>query len=211
MYESERRSRHYYDRRAPVYDWSNRIVALLRGESAIRERLRAIDHLALKAGQRVLEVSVGTGSNLLLMAEQVTPNGRLVGLDISSAMLSRCRRKLRRRNVKADLVLGEAAHLPFADRAFDAVFHHGGIAEFGDKKGAIVEMMRVARPGAKVVICDLGVPTDRKLSLVNRLLLKLQPPYGQPPPLELIPSGAQDLHLTWSRSDAWYMIEFVNP
>ena len=211
MYESERRSRHYYDRRAPVYDWSNRIVALLRGESAVRERLRAIDHLSLKAGQRVLEVSVGTGSNLLLMAEQVTPNGRLVGLDISSAMLSRCRRKLRRRNVKADLVLGEAAHLPFADRAFDAVFHHGGIAEFGDKKGAIVEMMRVARPGAKVVVCDLGVPADKKLGVMSRLLLKFQPIYEQPPPIDLIPQPAKDLHLTWFRGGAWYMIEFVNP
>jgi len=142
------------------------------------------------------------------MAEQVGPNGRMVGLDISPAMLARCRRKLRDHRLRADLVEGEAAHLPFAHRAFDAVFHHGGIAEFGDKRGAIEEMMRVAKPGAKVVICDLGVPTDRKLSLVNRLLLKLQSVYAQTPPVDLVPSAARDLHVSWFHGGAWYMIEF---
>lgn len=211
MYEKERRSRRYYNLAALWYDWGNRFTALLRGESATNERRKAVRRLNLKSGYRALEVSVGTGTNLPLMAEQVGPNGRIVGLDISPAMLARCRRKLRHLGLQADLVEGEAAHLPFRDGGLDAVFHHGGIAEFGDRKGAIAEMMRVARPGARVVICDLGVPTDRKLSLVNRLLLKLQPPYAQPPPVDLIPSAARDVRLDWFHGGAWYMIEFVTP
>ncbi|MDP2673919.1 MAG: class I SAM-dependent methyltransferase [Dehalococcoidia bacterium] len=211
MYESERRSRDYYEGRARWYDWANRLAALVRGESATNERRKAVRRLNLKPGDRVLEVSVGTGTNLPLIAEEVGPNGRIVGLDISSAMLSRCRRKLRDRGLQADLVEGEAAHLPFRDGALDAVLHHGGIAEFGDKRGAIEEMVRVARPGAKVVICDVGVPTDRKPSLVNRLLLKLQPAYAQPPPLDLIPSSALDMRVSWFHGGAWYMIEFVIP
>ena len=211
MYDSERRSRSYYEGRARWYDWSNRIAALLRGTSDSGERGKAICRLNLKHNHRVLEVCAGTGSNLALMAKQIGPEGRLFGLDISPSMLSRCRRKLRHRKVEADLVQGEAAHLPFADDAFDAVLHHGGIAEFGDKRGAIDEMMRVAKPDAKVVICDAGVSTDRKLSLTNRLLLKFQPVYEQPPPVELVPSRAKDLHLTWFHGGGWYMIEFVNP
>src|SRR3990172_12498500 len=75
MYESERRSRDYYEGRARWYDWANRIAALLRGESATNEPRKAIRLLNLKPGQRVLEVSVGTGTNLPLLAEQVGPMG----------------------------------------------------------------------------------------------------------------------------------------
>ena len=211
MYESERRSRHYYEGRARWYDWANRLAALLRGVSGTRERRKAVQRLDLKPGQRVLEVSVGTGTNLPLIAEQVGPEGRIVGLDISAAMLRRCRRKLRRQGLSADLTEGEAAHLPFTDQAFDAVFHHGGIAEFGDKRGAIEEMVRVAGSGATVVICDAGLPTDGRLPLASRFLLKLQPLYSQPPPVDLIPATARDVRVSWFHGGAWYMIEFEKP
>ena len=212
MYGDELRSRDYYEGRARWYDWGNRISALLRGASDTRERVKAIDHLNLKPGHHVLEVSVGTGANLPLMARHLGPAGRPIGLDISRAMLDMCRRKVRRHALAFDLIEGEAAHLPFAGQVFDAVFHHGGIAEFGDKKRAIEEMMRVARPGAKIVICDPGVPPDRRLPLVSRLLLRLNPPgYAQEPPLDSIPPQARNVHLTWFRGDAWYLIDFVNP
>lgn len=211
MYEIERRSRNYYEGRARWYDWANRIASLLRGAPDVRERRKTVRRLNLKPGQRVLEVSVGTGSNLPLIAEHLGADGRMVGLDISPAMLARCRDKLRSQRVEADLVEGEAAHLPFADDAFDAVFHHGGIAEFGDRRGAIEEMMRVARPGGKIVICDVGVPADGKLSLTNRLLLRFQPAYDKPPPIDLVPAAARDVRLTWYRGGGWYMIEFISP
>jgi demethylmenaquinone methyltransferase/2-methoxy-6-polyprenyl-1,4-benzoquinol methylase len=211
MYEPERRSRDYYEGRAPLYDLSNRIASLLRGVSGIKERRKAVRRLNLEPGHRALEVSVGTGTNLPLMAEHVGPTGRLVGLDISPAMLARCRRKLRQRGLSAHLVQGEAAHLPFPDGSFDAVLHHGGIAEFGDTKGAVEEMFRVARPGAMVVICDVGVPVDRRLSLINRLLMKFQPEYDKEPPIDLVPSAARDVQLSWFHGGAWYLIEFVKP
>ncbi len=210
-HDPERRSRRHYDRVAPLFDWNQRLAALLRWTSDLRSRRQAVGHLDLKPGQRALEVSVGTGSNLRPLAEVVGPSGTLVGLDISRAMLRQCRRKLRRSRLAADLVEGEASRLPFADAAFDAVFHHGGFAEFGDKKGAIDEMMRVARPGARIVICDPGQPQDRRLPLTSRLLLRLQPIYAQPPPVDLIPAQAPDLHVSWFRDHAWYLIEFSNP
>jgi len=208
MYEPERRSREHYEGRARWYDWANRLAALLRGVSGTKERRKAVQRLDLKPGDRVLEVSVGTGTNLPLIAEQAGAGGRMVGLDISPNMLERCREKLRARGLTAGLVEGEAAHLPFRDAAFDAVFHHGGLAEFGDRRGAIEEMARVARPGARVVICDAGVPADGKLSLANRLLLKTQPEYDKPPPIDLIPPAARDVNLTWFHGGGWYMIDF---
>lgn len=210
-HQSERRSRDYYERRARWYDWANRAAALLRRESATSERRKAVERLGLRPGDRVLEVSVGTGTNLPFIGEAVGVGGQIVGLDISPAMLAECRRKMHRAAIRADLVEGEASRLPFDGDTFDAVFHHGGIAEFGDPKGAIEEMMRVARPGAKLVICDVGRPAGRRLSLVNRLLLRFQPEYDKPPPLDLVPGEALDTRLSWFHGGAWYMIVFVKP
>jgi len=203
------RSRDFYDWWAPFYDATNWFAAWIRGASDTKERRKAVRRLGLEPGQRALEVSCGTGTNLPLIRDHVGREGRVVGLDISAGMLSRCRRKLRGRGVRPDLVLGDAAGLPFRDASFDAVLHHGGIAEFPDKPGALAEMARVAKPGAKVVICDPGVPADRPMRLVNRLLLKLQPLYATPPPVDLLPEQAEDVRVSWFRGEAWYMLEFV--
>jgi ubiquinone/menaquinone biosynthesis C-methylase UbiE len=211
MFEAERHSRTYYEGRARLYDWANRVAGLMRGVSPMKERRKAVDKLALKRGDRVLEVSVGTGTNAPLITEQLKSPGAFVGLDISRAMLGRCDDKLRRLGARADLVEAEAAHLPFAAAAFDAVFHHGGFAEFGDKQGAIDEMVRVARPSAKVVICDAGLPQDRKLPFMSRLLLRMQPEYAHGPPVSLLPSDAVDLQVSWFHGGAWYLIEFSKP
>jgi ubiquinone/menaquinone biosynthesis C-methylase UbiE len=185
------------------------LAAALRGTSGRIERLKAIARLRLQPHDRVLEVSAGTGTNLALMQECASDTGPVVGLDISRSMLLRCRQKLRRGPSTA-LMEGEAAHLPFRDGAFDAVLHHGGFAEFGDKRGALVEMTRVARRGARIVICDVGVPTDRRLPVMSRLLLLTQPIYKQPPPVDLLPANARDVRLTWIGGGAWYLMEFSN-
>ncbi len=208
MYDDELRSRRYYEGRARLYDWGNRVAALLRGTSGHGQRLKAIGRLDLNPGDRVLEVSAGTGTNLDLMRHVLAGRGTLIGLDISRSMLLRCRRKPSLNASSIVLVEGEAAHLPFRDDEFDAVFHHGGLAEFGDRTGALAEMVRVARRGAKIVVCDVGVPTDRKLSLMNRLLMMTQPVYRKPPPLELLPANVRDVRLAWIGGGAWYRIDF---
>lgn len=159
----------------------------------------------------MLEVGAGTGTNVPLIAERVGASGWIVGLDISRAMLRRCDEKLRRQGRKAALIEAEAAHLPFAPDAFDAVLHHGGFAEFGNKRGAIDEMVRVAKPHARIVICDAALPTDHRLSLASRLLLRLQPDYRRPPPMDLLPPDATDAALSWFHAGAWYLIEFSKP
>jgi ubiquinone/menaquinone biosynthesis C-methylase UbiE len=209
-YDEQLRSLSHYGRRARWYDWANRIAALLRGTSGTKERLKAIARLKLSPGNRVLEVSCGTGTNLRLMKPMLA-GGSVVGLDLSRPMLLRARQRMRGEADGVPLVEGEAAHLPFRSAAFDAVFHHGGFAEFGDRAGALAEMMRVAKTGARIVVCDVGVPADRRLSWINRLLLRTQPEYDKPPPVDLLPAGSRDVDLRWIGGGAWYVLEFTNP
>jgi ubiquinone/menaquinone biosynthesis C-methylase UbiE len=211
VYEHERRSRAHYDRRAGKYDWANRISAFLRGASGLHERRKAVRRLRLKTGDRVLEVCVGTGTNLPLIAKHTGLSGSIVGLDISRGMLGVCERKVQKQGVEAQLIEGEAGHLPFEDAAFDAVLHHGGIAEFGDKQSAIDEMFRVVRPGGRVVICDVGLHEDGSTPLMNRFLLRVQPEYACPPPMNLLPPSARDVRLGWFFRGSWYMIELTKP
>jgi ubiquinone/menaquinone biosynthesis C-methylase UbiE len=157
------------------------------------------------------EVSVGTGTNIPLINRRVGTSGRIVGLDISREMLGVCVGKSTARHLAAQLVEGEAGHLPFIESGFDAVFHHGGIAEFGDRRRAIEEMYRVVKPGGRVVVCDVGIHENGWTPLMNRLLLRFQPEYNRPPPMDLIPDAAEAIHLRWYFGQSWYMIDFTKP
>jgi ubiquinone/menaquinone biosynthesis C-methylase UbiE len=209
MQESNRRWRDFYDGWAPRYDWGIGLGALLRGFSDTGERRKMVGRLNLRPDQRALEVSVGTGSNLSLMAEGVGDGGGLIGLDISRGMLRQCERKVGRRGLSADLIEGEAAHLPFPDNAFDAVLHFGGINEFDDKTRTVEEMTRVAKPGAKIVIADEGLDPNKPAPLRTRLLARVIPLYDHAPPTE--PADARDVNVAWFRAGGCYLIDFVNP
>src|ERR1019366_806801 len=82
------------------------------------------------------------------------PGVSLTGIDLSPEMLANCQAKLRRWGLQGDLFLGNAECLPFADSSFDVVFHVGGINFFNDRAKAIREMIRVAKPGSRILIAD---------------------------------------------------------
>ena len=145
-----RRYQQLYDRMAAFYDASTWIYALWKRSGEEARRREYLQQLEVKKDDRVLEVSVGTGANLPLLH----PGAWYFGLDISWGMLSRCRRKARRRGLKLDLFQGAAERLPFQDWVFDSVLHVGGINFFSDPGRAVAEMVRVAKPGTRIVIVD---------------------------------------------------------
>ncbi len=209
--ESDRRSRDFYNRRARIYDLHLLIASLLQGVWEPAERRRFVTGLNLVPGQRVLEVAVGTGSNSMRIAKRIGPRGRLIGLDISSAMLQRSQRKFRRLGRKADLIEADASRLAVADNTFDVVLHFGGFKNFGDKRKALGEMIRVAKQGGKIIVSEKCVPPDKRRSLRNRVLLRRDPLLAQQPPVDLIPSTITDVKLSWFWSDTAYEISFTKP
>jgi ubiquinone/menaquinone biosynthesis C-methylase UbiE len=203
--------RNFYHYSAPGYDLWIPIWSRIWGFRDAVERRKMVAHLKLQPGFRVLEVSIGTGRNAPFIYEKVGPSGRIVGLDLAPGMLRRCRRQLRRWGIEPLLVEGNGTHLPFASNTFDAVLHFGAINEFTDKRAAVDEMLRVARPGACVVIGDEGLHPATRQKLRGKLLLRVSPFYKHVPPLEDIPPGVQDLGLSWFRGDACYLLAFRKP
>lgn len=165
--------------------------------------------MELKSGDYILETSVGTGQQLLNMKNSGI-DGHFFGNDISYGMLRKCSKNLIEWGLDAGLVQGNAEALPFGDEIFDVVFHVGGFNFFNDKKKAIEEMIRVAKPGAKLYIID----ETSEMIKIPRFLKELLPkpkPGVLDPPLAAIPDHMLkvDSHDIWD--GRFWAVSFQKP
>jgi ubiquinone/menaquinone biosynthesis C-methylase UbiE len=159
-------ARAFYDLIVPLYDpFYGARTPVVRDM-----RRRIVERLELREGFSVLEVAVGTGANLSYVKERIGPRGKIFGIDISEGMLEKCKRNMREEGIEADLVLGNAENLPYKDGSFDAVLHFGAINFIHDKKKAVEEAVRVAKPGAKIVFGDEYFPFFGTFRSVANLL-----------------------------------------
>jgi len=179
-----------------------------------KARTEILQRLELNNG-RVLEVSIGSGGNLPYLFE--SPNaGDIYGLDISAAQLTNCRRVVTTRGWPVDLLLGRAEELPFKADSFDCVFHIGGINFFSEKKKAIDEMIRVARPGTRVVIADESEQVARNVARFLRLSRSAQDNnVDTSVPVHLVPETMKEIRVDgiWKMHGRYhgYCLEFRKP
>jgi len=109
---------HMYQTIGGFYDDIQRVFSALKGFDRDAYFRSYMHRLEVKHGDAVLETSVGTGLNFKYLPRDV----KLSGLDLSPEMLANCQRNLHRWDLDADLFLGNAESLPFADETFDVVF-----------------------------------------------------------------------------------------
>ncbi len=147
---SNRKYNHLYETIGGFYDDTQRVWSALSGMDRDAYVMSYLGLLEIEPDDAVLETSVGTGLNFKYLPRDI----KRFGLDLSAAMLANCQANLRRWQMDADLFLGNAESLPFADSSFDVVFHVGGINFFTDRAKAIREMIRVAKPGSLLLIAD---------------------------------------------------------
>jgi demethylmenaquinone methyltransferase/2-methoxy-6-polyprenyl-1,4-benzoquinol methylase len=151
-----------FDRIARVYDRMNRVMTV--GMDA-RWRERAADLAQLPAGGRALDVATGTGDLALELARRVGPEGEVVGLDFSEAMLEIAARKAPA--LRFDH--GSALELPYPDGRFDAATVGFGARNYSDLGRGLAEMARVVRPGGRVVVLEITTPERPPLSWFFRV------------------------------------------
>lgn len=198
-----------------IFSWGYRAFSKLAfawiGMSEEQGRREITDRLAPNGG-RVLEVSIGPGVNLPYLVGRCDV-GEIYGLDISSGQLQRCRDYIAYRGWPVQLQLGNAEQLPYLDNTFAGVFHVGGINFFNDKRKAIEEMIRVARPGARILICD---ETERGAKAYERIFPNFKSatgPQREPvtAPVALVPPEMANLRVFEVWKGWFYCIEFIKP
>lgn len=118
----------------------------------------SVDLLRLGAGDAVLDVGCGHGSCAPLLAERIGPSGRIVGLDASQLMVAEARRRFDGSGLPVEFRAGNALALPFGDATFDAARSDRVFMFLDDPRKALSELVRVTRPGGRIVITegDLG-------------------------------------------------------
>ena len=107
-------------------------------------------------GDRVLDVSTGTGEAALQALPLTAASGVVVGADISPAMLRGARLRLQAPHFLP--VSGDGQALPFADATFDAVVCHLGLQFFPRPDRGLTEFRRVLRPGKRAAVCVISTP-----------------------------------------------------
>ena len=167
-------------------------------------RHEVIDQLEIPEKAFVLETGIGTGDNLPYIYEP-NPACTFFGIDNQQIMLDKCARNLQQLKIRAELFLANAEHLPFRDHVFDVVFHLGAINIFRDKKKAILEMIRVAKAGTKIVIAD----ESEKAGKLFEIFTGKQPEIV--PPVDLIPETMRDIRLETIWKGYGYLVEFRTP
>ena len=124
----------------------------------------------LRPGERVVDVGSGAGIDSLIAARMVGPAGRVVGVDMTPAMLNKARRAVSEaglRNVEFRKGLAEA--LPVPDGWADVVISNGVLNLMPDKSAALKEMARVLKPAGRLQMGDIlvqrPVPEDAKADI----------------------------------------------
>lgn len=145
------RIRQMFDQIADGYDRRNRLFSFDR-DAGWRRTAAGLAHL--RPGDLALDLCCGTGKLAHELVPYVRPGGRVIGIDFSRAMLGIGRRL----EPDVEFVLGDASALPYPDASVAAITIGFGLRNLVDRDRALQEMLRVLRPGGRLVVLELPPP-----------------------------------------------------
>ena len=159
-----------FDAVAKRYDVTNDVLSL--GQDR-RWRAQVIDAVAPRAGELVLDLAAGTGTSSQPFADA---GATVVPCDFSLGML----RVGKEHRPHLPFTAGDGTRLPFADDTFDAVTISFGLRNIVDPEAGLREMLRVTRPGGRLVVCEFSHPTWAPFRTVYvEYLMKALPPIAR--------------------------------
>ncbi|MEH6635268.1 MAG: bifunctional demethylmenaquinone methyltransferase/2-methoxy-6-polyprenyl-1,4-benzoquinol methylase UbiE [Halioglobus sp.] len=125
-----------------------------------------IELSGVRKGNSVLDIAGGTGDLAARFADIVGPEGRVVLADINESMLQVGRDKLldNGRQANLEFVQADAQYLPFPDDSFDCITIAFGLRNVTDKDTALRSMLRVLKPGGRLLVLEFSKPENQLLS-----------------------------------------------
>ncbi|MBU4465950.1 MAG: class I SAM-dependent methyltransferase [Actinobacteria bacterium] len=150
-----------FDQVAAGYDRTNTVLSLGNDQLWRVATTRAV---APVVGERVLDLAAGTGASSVAFART---GAEIVAADFSPGMIAEGRR--RHGGIpNLSFVEADATNLPFADAEFDAVTMSFGLRNVDGPKRALAELLRVTKPGGRLVICEFSHPQSRAFAGLYR-------------------------------------------
>ncbi len=145
-----------FDRTKPAYEddrfLGHDVQNALGSARAVQRDM--LDLLTLTPGLDVLEVGCGTGDDARVLADHVGSTGRVVALDHSAIVLNEARRRTPDGYDMLTFAQGDAQRLDYADESFDRCYCERVLQHIADPALAIRELVRVTRPGGRIVVAD---------------------------------------------------------
>jgi ubiquinone/menaquinone biosynthesis C-methylase UbiE/uncharacterized protein YbaR (Trm112 family) len=197
---------------ARFYDYFVAKTAQVFGVTPDDARAEYLERLEIRPQATILDVGVGTGGELGYLWCK-TSGVQMFGVDISIEMLHECRRRMAKLSAHAELFVGFAERLPFKDNTFDVVFHAGSINEFKDQRAAIEEMIRVAKPGTRIVVTDEWLTEENIQQPIGQWLVRTFPSLSRnaEPPVHCMPSDMKEITVDAICQGYGYCIQFRKP
>lgn len=167
-----------FDSIASRYDFVNRFLT---AGIDIRWRKKAISQLMSIQPKQILDVATGTGDIAIMTYAMLHPE-KITGIDISEGMLELGRKKMKKLELtdRIQLLKADSEQIPFPDNHFDAITVAFGVRNFQDLQKGLSEMLRVLRPGGKLVILEFSRPSNPVFrSLCNFYMNVITPGIGR--------------------------------
>lgn len=149
-----------FDGIAGDYDRLNHLMSLGIDRTWRRRALREI--VRRDAAQEILDIACGTGDFSIAIARAMASGSRVTGIDISEGMLSVMRGKLDAEGLgdRVACLQGDCESMPFPGASFDRATVAFGVRNFEHREKCLQEILRVLKPGGKLVILELSVPSN---------------------------------------------------
>jgi demethylmenaquinone methyltransferase/2-methoxy-6-polyprenyl-1,4-benzoquinol methylase len=148
-----------YRKKAKHYDITSRLYPAP-GYPQRAQRLRAVEALGLRAGDSVIDIACGTGLNFALIEERIGPDGRIVGVDLTDAMLAQAQDRIGRNGwSNVSLVQADAAAFDFPTEV-GAVLSTYALSQVPECAEVIARGTAALSAGGRWAVLDLKVPDN---------------------------------------------------
>jgi demethylmenaquinone methyltransferase / 2-methoxy-6-polyprenyl-1,4-benzoquinol methylase len=163
-----------FDQIAFRYDFLNRFLS---GGIDVYWRKRAIKELKALQPKIILDVATGT-ADMAIMSHKFLKAETIIGIDISEGMLQLGRKKIANLLLNKQIALyqGDSEAINFADNTFDAITVAFGVRNFENLRKGLNEMLRVLKPGGKLVVLEFSKPKQSVLKGLYNLYMRIVTP-----------------------------------